>query len=93
MGLFSKWFAYRRGLKTSPGVQNRAFLGDGSVNPVWDMLGGGVMNKRQIVTTGALVTEPHIVPIQSNPQTSHSAVTYGAIPNPFKNLGANGNDD
>lgn len=90
---FKKWFHYRRGLKTSPGVQNRAFLGDGSANPIWDMMGGGVLNRRQLVTTGALVVEPYRVPIQPNPRSAHSPITYGAIQNPMKNKGVSGNDD
>ena len=91
MGKVKSWFKYRLGLKTSPGVQNRAFLGDGAANPIWSVLGHGVPNKRQITTQGAAVSLPYNLPQTVSPQANYSATTHGAIQNPMKNKGISGN--
>ena len=85
------WFNYGRGLKTSPGVQNRSFKGDGAANPVWSLLGHGIMNKRQITTQGAFAVMPYQLPQVVSPQANYSGITQGTIQNPMRNKGIAGN--
>ena len=87
------FFRYGRGLKAGTGVENRSFLGDVAAFPVWSLMGHGIMNQRQITTTGAQVTQPYRLPQVVSPNANYSAVTTGVIKNPMINKGISGNDD
>lgn len=90
------WFVLRKARELSTGAQGYGFLGDGSLHVPYIDVGTGIKNQRQIVTTGASVSVPRQILVNTDGMSLGGynnlgeVATIGAITDPMANLINNG---